>query len=148
MWQRYSKKRRSINGLLASSPNWEQGIVPVFEYQATVNRVIDGDTIEVSIDLGFCMTWKTPLRLYGINAPETNSKDPVERAMAVLAKKWLTQQIDGKVVRLQSVKPKDKYGRYLAEVWLTSGLQTRSVNDQMVKLELVKPWDGHGEKPV
>lgn len=120
----------------------------MYEYQAVVNRVIDGDTIEVSIDLGFYIRWITPVRLYGINAAETNSTDPAERAMAVLAKKWLTKQVDGKKVRLQSVKPKDKYGRYLAEVWLTSGMQTRSVNDQMVKLELAKPWDGHGMKPV
>ena len=122
--------------------------MPVFEYQATVNRVIDGDTIEVSIDLGFCMTWKTPLRLYGINAPETNSTNPIERAGAVLAKRWLIDKIEGKNVVVQSVKPKDKYGRYLAEVWLTSGLQVESVNQQMVKLELAKPWDGSGEKPV
>jgi len=120
----------------------------MWTYLATVNRVIDGDTVEVSIDLGFSLTWKTPVRLYGINAPETNSTDPLERANGVLAKKWLTKQIAGKAVRLQSVKPKDKFGRYLAEVWLTSGLQVESVNQQMVKLELAKPWDGHGEKPV
>lgn len=120
----------------------------MYEYMATVNRVIDGDSIEVTIDLGFSIQWNTPVRLYGINAAETNSTDPAERATAMLAKQWLTEQVNGKVVRLQSVKPKDKYGRYLAEVWLTSGMQTRSVNDQMVKLELAKPWDGHGMKPV
>ena len=120
----------------------------MWEYQATVNRVIDGDTIVVSIDLGFSLTWQTPVRLYGINAPETNSQDPIERANGVLAKKWLTKQVDGKTVRLRSVKPKDKYGRYLAEVWLTGGLQVRSINEQMAKLELAKPWDGQGEKPI
>lgn len=120
----------------------------MFEYQATVNRVIDGDTIEVTIDLGFSFKWSTPVRLYGINAAETNSKDAAERSQAQLAKSYLVTSVLGKTVRLQSVKPKDKYGRYLAEVWLTGGLQAKSVNQMMVEMKLVKPWDGQGEKPV
>ena len=120
----------------------------MYEYLATVNRVIDGDTIEVSVDLGFSLVWRTPVRLYGINAPETNSKSAVERAAAMVAKTYLQAHIDSKEVRVKTVKPKDKYGRYLAEVWRTDGLQTRSVNQAMIDLELVKPWDGQGEKPV
>lgn len=120
----------------------------MYEYQATVNRVIDGDTIEVSVDLGFSLVWTTPVRLFGINTPETNSKVAEERAMAMQAKKWLADAINGKTVRVKTVKPKDKYGRYLAEVWMTDGIQATSVNEQMVKLGLAKVWDGQGEKPV
>lgn len=120
----------------------------MYEYQATVNRVIDGDTIEVSVDLGFSLVWTTPVRLYGINAPETNSKSPMERAAAMVAKTYLIANIEGKEVRVKTVKPKDKYGRYLAEVWQTGGLQAQSVNQAMIDLELAKPWDGAGEKPV
>lgn len=117
----------------------------MYEYQAVVNRVIDGDTIEVAVDLGFSLVWTTPLRMYGINAPETNSPSPVERAAAMLAKGYLVTHLLGQTVRVKTVKPKDKYGRYLAEVWKTEG---RSVNQAMIDLELAKPWDGQGEKPV
>lgn len=120
----------------------------MYEYHAQVNRVIDGDTIEVSVDLGFSLAWTTPVRLFGINAPESNSKDPIERAGAKVARSYLVDILLGKTVKVQTVKPKDKYGRYLAEVWRTDGLQTQSVNQKMVAMGLVKAWDGHGEKPV
>lgn len=58
----------------------------MYEYQATVERIIDGDTIEVTIDLGFSIKWSTPVRLFGINAAETNSKVTAEREQAQLAK--------------------------------------------------------------
>lgn len=118
------------------------------EYPALVKRVIDGDTIVVTVDLGFSIFHDMPLRMYGINAPETNSSNPVERANGLAAKRWLEDRVDGKSVLVQSVKPSDKYGRYLAEVWLTDGLQEESVNQQMVRLKLAKSWDGQGEKPV
>lgn len=117
------------------------------EYPALVKRVIDGDTIVVTIDLGFSIFHDMPLRMYGINAPETNSTNPEERVNGVLAKKWLTDKIMDKAVRVQSVKPNDKYGRYLAEVWLDDDA-VKSVNQMMIDEKLAKPWDGRGEKPV
>ena len=121
---------------------------PMYEYLATVNRVIDGDTIEVSVDLGFSLVWTTPVRLYGINAAETNSGVAAERSAAMAAKNFLTSSVMGKEVRVKTVKPKDKYGRYLAEVWKIDGLQPKSVNQTMVDMKLAKQWDGQGEKPV
>jgi len=118
----------------------------MYEYSAKVDRVIDGDTIVVRIDLGFSIFWETPVRLFGINAPEMNSKSPLERAEAKVAKSFLADAVLNKTVKLRSAKPKDKYGRYLAEVWLLSTSE-RSVNDQMVRLGLAKPWDGQGQKP-
>lgn len=120
----------------------------MYEYNATATRVIDGDTIEVAVDLGFRITQVMPLRLYGINAPETNSMDEKERKNGKSAKDWLSDTILEKQVRIRSAKPKDKYGRFLAEVWLISGVQARSVNEEMVALGLAKVWDGSGIKPV
>lgn len=120
----------------------------MYEYQATVNQVIDGDTIDVTIDLGFSIYQKQRVRLYGINAPETNSKDVGEREAGLSAKVFLADKVINHQVKLYSVKPKDKYGRYLAVVWLTDGIQAESLNDTMIRLGLAKPWDGQGEKPV
>ena len=58
----------------------------MYQYSATVNRVIDGDTIEVTVDLGFSLSWVTPVRLFGINAPEMNSKVEAERDRAKAAR--------------------------------------------------------------
>ncbi len=83
----------------------------MYEYLAKVVRVIDGDTIEVEIDLGFKIRQTTILRLSGINAPELRTPE------GVAAKAWLVQRIEGKSVAVQTFKDKkEKYGRYLALV--------------------------------
>lgn len=121
----------------------------MYEYQAKVIDVLDGDTIAVTIDLGFKLTYATPVRFFGINAPEIHTKDHHEKEMGLKAKAKLTELLSGKVITLRTVKPNDKFGRYLAEVFLSGGgLQEKSVNQQMVDLGLCKPWDGKGEKPI
>lgn len=115
----------------------------LYDYQATVKRVIDGDTIEVAVDLGFSLSWDTAVRLYGINTPELSSSDPIQRAGAKVARDYLIDLIYGKQVMLHTVKPKDKYGRYLAVVLLDQ----KNINEDMVAKGLAKPWDGQGEKP-
>lgn len=80
------------------------------EYEATLVRVIDGDTIVVDIDLGFRVTSRQPVRLYGINTPERGQpgyKDATEALRSLLSAGTF-------VVR--TIKPEDKYGRFLAEI--------------------------------
>lgn len=98
----------------------------LYDYNATVLRVIDGDSIEIDIDLGFSLTSRQPVRLYGINAPEVVG---ATRAAGLAARDWLAAQIPpGTRVVVMTVKPKDKYGRYLAKVFKDG----RSLNDLMV----------------
>jgi micrococcal nuclease len=106
-------------------------------YNATVTRVVDGDTIDVIIDLGFSITFKTRMRLEGLDAMETNDKDPTVREMGLKAKKFLTDLLTGKEVTLVSHKP-DKYGRYLATIYL-GGI---SVNLQLLKEGLAVSYNG------
>lgn len=91
----------------------------LWHYRATVTRIIDGDTIEVDIDLGFKTTLqKERIRLLGIDTPELRSKDESERARAKLAKEYVESVIPvGTEVRITTRKDeKGKYGRYLAQV--------------------------------
>lgn len=125
----------------------------MFEYNAVVDSVLDGDTLNVTIDLGFRLFCRMPVRLFGINAPEVHSKDPAEKAHGLQAKTRLTELVGGRQVKLVSAKPTaqgggDKFGRYLATVWLAEGAQGKSINDQLIDLGLVKPWDGNGKKPI
>ena len=92
----------------------------MFEYSAKVVRIIDGDTIEVNIDLGFStIIHKEKVRLLGIDTPELRSKDPEEKARAQEAKKFVQNLLPvgtDVIIRTQKDK-KGKYGRYLADVW-------------------------------
>ena len=83
----------------------------MYEYKATVDRVVDGDTIVCTLDMGFNIFIKEKFRLAVIDAPETST--PEGKAVKVLVSDMLT----GKAVVLQTAK-QDKYGRWLATVLL------------------------------
>lgn len=103
---------------------------PSYQYKATVTGVIDGDTLDVSVDLGFRISVSHRVRLARINTPEINSKDLAERQKAQEAKQYVSQLL-GQPVVIQSIKD-DKYGRWLAEVWyLDQGVQV-NLNDSLL----------------
>lgn len=89
----------------------------MYEYNAKVLRVIDGDTIDVEIDVGFSIFIKNRLRLEGIDAPETRTRDLVEKKEGLKAKQRLIELIEGKEVIIRTSKD-EKYGRILATVYL------------------------------
>ena len=91
----------------------------MYEYGCKVSRVVDGDTVDVILDLGFSILHKCRVRLYGIDTPESRTRDKDEKVRGKLASKYLKDAIDnGKKVILRS-KLKDskgKYGRVLGEI--------------------------------
>ena len=107
----------------------------MYTYNVLVERVVDGDTVDINIDLGFKIWSKQRVRLAGIDTAETST--PLGKATKALLKGAL----EGKLVRMRFDKP-DKYGRYLAAVWITSDL---SVNDQLVVLGAAKPYSGESK---
>lgn len=91
----------------------------MFEYSAKVLEVIDGDTIDVSIDLGFNVLHTIRVRLYGINTPETRTKNKEEKQKGLKAKERLKELIEGKIVTIKTQKDDtEKFGRYLGIVFL------------------------------
>ena len=105
----------------------------LYHYRATVLTVYDGDTCTVDIDLGLNV-WirKEKLRLHRINAPELRGKD---REVGLKSRDFLRSQIEGKEIILQTIKDKrEKYGRYLAEIWLEDKNGAKiNLNDLMVE---------------
>jgi len=91
----------------------------MYQYSCQVTKIIDGDTIDVILDLGFSILHKCRVRLYGIDTPESRTRDKDEKVRGKLAAKFLQDAItNGKKIVLQS-KLKDskgKYGRVLGEV--------------------------------
>ncbi len=87
--------------------------LPAFERHATVTKVVDGDTLWLSVDLGCDTQLRMSIRLAGINAPETST--PEGRDAALFAADWVRNH--GPVFVLRTLKDrKEKYGRYLADL--------------------------------
>jgi len=92
----------------------------LYWYSAKTDRVIDGDTIEATLDLGFHIAMKERFRLYGINAYELTDKDPQKRQLALLGKQFVTDQLmpEDKPIVINSIKDEqEKYGRWLAVIY-------------------------------
>ena len=103
-----------------------------FYYGVEILRVVDGDTVDVRIDLGFDVWHKCRVRLMGINAPESRTRDKEEKERGLAAKDWLKEQfknmesMDMKV-ELQS-HGKGKFGRILGEFFING----KNINQLMV----------------
>jgi micrococcal nuclease len=104
-------------------------------YNAILVRIIDGDTIECDIDLGFQITQRMPVRLAHINAPEHNTPE------GKLATLYIAGLLTHDLV-LKTYKPHDKYGRYLAEVYLPDGTY---VNELMISSGNAVAYEGGGK---
>tara|TARA_R110001606_G_C15340113_1_gene646480 strand:- start:565 stop:960 length:396 start_codon:yes stop_codon:yes gene_type:complete len=93
-------------------------------------RVVDGDTVDVLIDLGFGIAKKERVRIAGIDAPETRTKDSKEKSFGIESKTWLTDCLE--TVKLLTIKTEKegKYGRILG--WLYIDDSDASVNEIMI----------------
>ena len=96
---------------------------------ARCTRVIDGDTFEAVIDLGFYITLKITVRLYGVNCPEMHPKDKDGKSLGDEARAYLSERIWGKDVHVWSYK-KDSFGRWLCDVLVDGLLLSKEIIDQ------------------
>ena len=94
----------------------------MFQYAATVLRVIDGDTIDVNLDLGFRVRFETQLRFKGVNTPELRGPT---RAAGMTSKAYVEQAVPPGTLIIVNTYKVEKYGRYLAEVLYAQGAKTR-----------------------
>jgi micrococcal nuclease len=106
----------------------------MYEYFVkNVTNVVDGDTIDVIIDLGFDILFASRVRLAGIDTPESRTKDLVEKALGLESKEYLKKYLkDAKsvVIKTEKMNSSEKYGRILG--WLYVNGDTESVNDKMI----------------
>jgi micrococcal nuclease len=116
---------------------------PEFKYSCTVTRVVDGDTIDCLVDLGFHTFIKERFRLFGIDTPEKNSKIPEVRDIAIRATEFTKAKLEGKTVLIETVN-KDKYGRWLGIIYIDGVDQT--INEQLVINGLAKAYYGDNKE--
>jgi len=91
----------------------------MYEYSCKVERVVDGDTIDVVLDLGFDILYKSRVRLYGIDTPESRTRNLDEKARGKMASAFLKEAIDNGTKVVIQTKLKDsrgKFGRVLGDV--------------------------------
>lgn len=104
-----------------------------YRYKAFCSNVVDGDTIDASVDLGFNTFLKLRFRLARINAPELTSPDAKTRDKAVIAKNYVSVSILNKPIEIVSFKT-EKFGRYLAEVFYERAPgEMINLNDELLK---------------
>lgn len=116
----------------------------MYEYRvADVVEVIDGDTIDVRIDLGFDISLKKRVRLNGIDTPESRTTNLEEKKYGLEAKDWLKHKLENaQNIRIKTELPDstEKYGRILGVVWVND--DTVSVNEQLFQKGLAWKYDG------
>ena len=115
----------------------------MYKYRVEVTRVVDGDTVDVDIDLGFGMTYKKQrVRMMGIDTPESRTRDLEEKFYGLESKKYLVDLLDGATVTLVS-HDKGKFGRILGELFL--GESNLSVNQIMIENYHAVPYFGQSK---
>ena len=112
-----------------------------------INRVVDGDTIDVTLDLGFSLTKKERVRIAGVDTPEKRTRDKEEKELGIDATNWLKDKIKDTLtgdneltIRTELVGGVGKYGRLLG--WLYVGDDDYSLNEQMITEGYAWPYDG------
>lgn len=103
-------------------------------YVKEVKKVVDGDTIDVVIDLGFSILFESRVRLAGIDTPESRTTDKAEKALGLESKKYLESRLKGAknvVIKTEKLDSSEKYGRILG--WLYLDGEGNSVNHEMIE---------------
>jgi len=114
----------------------------------SIDRVLDGDTIDVTIDLGFDLYKKERVRVAGVDTPEKRTRDLEEKELGIHATNWLKEKLDGAiagdddlVIRTELVGGVGKYGRLLGWLYI-GGDSASSLNEQMIEEGYAWAYDG------
>ena len=112
-----------------------------------INRVVDGDTIDVTIDLGFDLYKKERVRIAGVDTPEKRTRDKEEKVLGIDATNWMKEKLEGAIdgddeliIRTELKGGMGKYGRLLG--WLYIGDADTSLNEQMIEEGYAWAYDG------
>lgn len=106
----------------------------MYQYRCQIVRVVDGDTVDVDIDLGFSV-WlkKQRIRMYGIDTPESRTRDLEEKKYGLGAKDFLINMLSHDKIILKTHKDAEgKFGRILGELWRSTNFNDKSINAYLV----------------
>jgi micrococcal nuclease len=110
-------------------------------------RVVDGDTIDADIDLGFSISLEKRIRLAGIDTPESRTTDLKEKALGLESKEWLKKKVEGAkniLIKTELPDSTEKYGRIIGHLFINN--ESTSLNDQMIVEGYAWEYDGGTKK--
>ena len=123
----------------------------MYEYRCKVVHIVDGDTVDVDIDLGFGV-WmrKQRIRLYGIDTPESRTRDLEEKKYGLAAKQFLTRMLndDGGILLKTHKDAEGKFGRILGELWRITNYADQSINEYMVEKSHAVEYFGQSKEDI
>lgn len=123
----------------------------MYEYTAKIKRVVDGDTVDVDIDLGFGVVFANQrVRLYGIDTPESRTRDPIEKVFGKMAGEFLKEKLGEKCTLRTRMDGKGKFGRILGEFLVYDSKEDRemTVNDIMIRDNLAVAYHGQSKDDI
>ena len=109
----------------------------------SVTKVVDGDTIDADIDLGFDISLSKRIRLAGIDTPESRTTNIKEKAMGLESKEWLKKALEGAkdiLIKTELPDSTEKYGRIIGHLFING--QETSLNNQMITEGYALAYDG------
>ena len=115
----------------------------MYEYKVKITRVVDGDTVDAEVDLGFDTFIKDRIRLMGIDTPESRTRNKKEKALGLAAKAYLKELLrenKGNIILRTSKEGKGKFGRILGTLLIYDGMT--SVNQMLVNEGHARPYYG------
>ena len=109
----------------------------------TISKVVDGDTIDADIDLGFDISLTKRIRFAGIDTPESRTTNLKEKAMGLESKEWLKKALEGAkdiIIKTELPDSTEKYGRIIGHLFING--QETSLNNQMITSGYALAYDG------
>jgi micrococcal nuclease len=123
----------------------------MYDYNCELIRVVDGDTVDLNVNLGFDIWVKKRVRLYGIDAPESRTRDLEEKKLGIAATLALKELLDDAInfhngtIRLESkIYERDKFGRVLGVLHLDTSTEEGTITSTVINRWMVQ--EGHANK--
>jgi len=123
----------------------------MYEYRCKLRKVVDGDTVDIDIDLGFGV-WLNDerVRLSGIDTPESRTRDLEEKKYGLAAKAYVERFCDDAwlILKTKEYDAKGKFGRILGEIWRTSEFSDKSLNTYLIEKHHAVAYHGQAKEDI
>ena len=123
----------------------------MYEYNFELVKVVDGDTVDVDIDLGFGIWVRNErIRMMGIDTPESRTRDLEEKKYGLAAKEYVKKFLDDKwlILKTETYDAEGKFGRILGSLYRTTNYSDMSVNEYLIEKYHAVPYYGQSKEEI
>jgi len=123
----------------------------MYKYRCKLKKVVDGDTVDIDIDLGFEVWLKNQrVRLYGVDTPESRTRDKEEKKYGLAAKQFVENFLDDKwlILQTETYDAAGKFGRILGSLYRTTNYADQSLNEYLIEKHYAVPYYGQSKEDI